>query len=142
MANLDESTRSQTKFKNTRKNHDSCPSLPTFQIGAGSINDPSVEATSNCDEQATALCDKCLKDNNVQYQNEFYLNMAQMLPDFNQMGAASMSSITSEDNDIFDSLVVTRRRRGNLFDPTPEQESSDEDETSDNALQSNVIEKN
>ena len=65
--------------------------------------------------------------------------MARLLPDFDQMGTMSISSINTEDCEVYDSLVVTRRRRGILFDPTDEPEPSADKEVE---IESNDIQQN
>ena len=139
MANHDdESPRSLTDFKIAiRKKHDSCPSLSTFQNFADAMADQTVKSKCDVDEQAAALFEKWLEERNIENEADFNLDRAaQVLPGFDQFGSASSSSILSDDGGVFDSLVVTRRRRGNFFD-TAESESSFEDEDSDNAPQPN-----
>ena len=141
MASLEESPRSQKNDKNLTVNHDSCSSISSSYNSFASIDDEFVNADdeANHQKQVAALCEKWLQDQNLEYQEDIQLAIARLLPDFDQMGTMSISSINTEECEVYDSLVVTRRRRGNLFDPTDEPEPSAENEVE---IESNTIQQN
>jgi hypothetical protein len=138
--NPEESSRSQPTNKNAAMNHNSSTSLSlaSFHNSFGSFDEESyscdestLDNNDNYHRHMSEMYQEWLKEHVVSNEDAIQILMDRLHLDLDLVDAASTSSILTDDDDIHDSLQVTRRRRGNLFNATTsEQEESNEDKVS------------
>lgn len=138
--NLENSSRSQTNYKITAMNHDSCSSLSlaSFHNSFGSVDDElsflgdasTLDNNDNYHRQVSELYEEWLKEHKVANDDDIPALMTRLQLECFLAGDASTSSILTDDYDCCDSLQVTRRRRGKIVEAMSEQEESNKDKGS------------
>ena len=129
-ASLKEAPPSQTTFKKANTNHESCSSFASFHYSFASIDDESFTLERTHSQQDSTCVEEWIEERIRSHQDDFQLDMAHLISDFDQLGGTSMSSIKTEEYNGYDSILVTKRRMANHFTLTLEPESSSDDEDS------------